>query len=319
MVKTIRHIELDFLIEFETPAYFDVYPSFALRSVLGKWLREMHCVCKGERCSDCPFLKTCAFAFVFETPIDKESESLKGRDRAGHPFRIISAGQPGQRSTNLRFRIQLLGKGTEYIPHVAFAFREAGKAGLFRQRVRYSIKELRCQGRNILDGNRIKSADLPDQTVSIEESPESLEEGSFEVICNTPLRFKTRGNYNSDFQAGDFLEACSRRVRMLAEFFGEPAGFGIGYAPKSDPVPSIDAILSDRRLRWAEYVHWSARQKTTMKLGGHVGRFCIQGTAHSFHWNALRICGLLGAGKSTSFGFGDITIHDRSNAGGKAP
>ncbi|HSV57130.1 MAG TPA: CRISPR system precrRNA processing endoribonuclease RAMP protein Cas6 [Magnetospirillaceae bacterium] len=316
MISILRYIDLDFLLEFETPAFFDIYPSFALRSVLGKWLREMHCVCRGDRCLECPFKKTCAFAFILETPIEKHSESLRGRDRASHPFRIIGSGLPGQTAKSLSFRIQLIGKGTDFVPHVVFAFREAGKAGLFRQRAKYRIANIMYNGQDILAGDRIRTASLVNQDASIDDSLVTQENRSLKIVCNTPLRFKTRGNYSSDFQAGDFLEACVRRARMLTEFFGEPDISTGGKGSKAGPPPLSNVNLLDRRLRWVEYVHWSARQKTRMMLGGYVGGFSVHGTAPAFHWQALSMCGPLGAGKSTSFGFGDISICDRPESGG---
>lgn len=316
MISRIRFIELRFQLDFEQVAFIDVHPAFALRSVLGKWLREMHCVCRGDRCLDCPFKKTCAFAFIFETPIEKDSESLQGRDRAGHPFRIIAHGQPGQKAENLSFRIQLIGNGLDYIPHVVFAFREAGKAGLFRQRARYRISSITSKCQEIFTGDRIRTASIAYQDVTVDDSLTIPEARSLEIKCNTPLRFKTRGNYSSDFQAEDFFEACARRVRMLVEFYGGIDGSTGVDTSIAGPLPRWNVELRDKDLRWVEYVHWSARQKTRMMLGGYVGGFSIKGTAPAYYWQVLRVCDALGAGKSTSFGFGDISIRERPVSGG---
>lgn len=312
MISNVRYTTLDFKLEFESPVFFDIYPSFVLRSVLGKYLREMHCVCRGTRCQECPFCKTCAYAFIFETPIDKNSSSLSGRDRAGHPFRIIAEGQPGEKSRSLTFRFQLIGKGIEFIPHVVFAFREAGKSGLFRQRVRYRIAAITCGGEPVLEGDRIKAASIFEQHETYNDSIEAMESKKLVIVCRTPLRFKTSGHYTPDFQAEDFLDACRRRATMLCEFYGEPSLSNQNDRNLREPNLVTSVSIFDRKCRWVDYIHWSARQKKTMLLGGSLGSFSIRGKTFASCWQALGICTALGAGKNTSFGFGDISVNEKS-------
>ena len=162
----LEYLDTNISLNFDAPVFFDIYPAFALRSVLGRQLRVMHCVARSEQCPTCPFRKTCAYAFIFETPIEKDSGFLPGRDRASHPFRIITDDLPGMSKNCLDFRFQLYGKGIEFLPHIIYAFREAGRDGLFRQRGKFSLSATTLKGYPLLEGDRLLVQNaIPEQVI----------------------------------------------------------------------------------------------------------------------------------------------------------
>ncbi len=305
-VISIPYTSIDFTLVFEGEAFSDIYPSFALRSVLGKWLKTMHCISRGTPCDQCPFRKTCSYAFIFESPIEKNNEVLTGRDHSSHPFRIVSDARQGQGLSKLYFRIQLFGKAIEYVPHVVFAIREAGNGGLFRQRMRYTIEVVEAGGETLLHDDRL----LLDRIVSrdaVSSSTNVVEERMVTVRFNTPVRFKTAGTYSGSFSPDALMDACKRRIVTLQGFYGNDALGQTGNT--GQPISERRLFEVARNTQWVDHVHWSGRQQSAMKLGGVVGTFLFKGSAPQFDWAALSLCGLLGAGKNTSFGYGDISVH----------
>jgi len=298
----MKYLNLDFSFTFINPVYADIYPAFALRSVLGYQLKRMHCVNRSVLCADCPFNYSCSYAYVFETIIEKDTVVLKGRNRASHPFRIICQTQPNQKLQTLNFRIQLFGKAVIYVPHVVYAFSEAGKYGLFRDRAQYSVSSVLCEGIKVFDGNRILQNLLKENTLEFDPEYNELTEFSCMIQCNTPLRFKSAGKYQSDFNASSFLDACSRRVSTLFYLYSDSELLSF---PNILPA-NKDCFITEKNTKWVNYKHWSGRQRALMELGGVVGEFKLEGIANRNMLQMLEACFLVACGKSTSFGFGDI-------------
>lgn len=304
-IVSIPYSSIDFTLAFEGEAFSDIYPSFALRSVLGKWLKTMHCISRGTPCDQCAFRKTCSYAFIFESPIEKNNEVLYGRDHSSHPFRIVTDARQGQRLSKLNFRIQLYGKAVEYVPHIVYSIREAGNGGLFRQRTRYAIAAVESGGETLLNEDRILLDRIVARNAGFKAS-DVMEERMVTVWFNTPVRFKTAGAYSGSFSPDDLIDACKRRIVTLQGFYGNDQ---LGQ-PENSRRPSSDRRLFEvaRNTQWVDHVHWSGRQRSAMKLGGVVGTFSFMGRAPRIDWETLSLCGLLGAGKNTSFGYGDISV-----------
>lgn len=299
---SIETAEIICKITFSQPALADVYPAFVLRSVFGYYLRRMYCVTHDNDCSVCVFRKTCAYARVFESIIDKSTPVLPGRDKASHPFRIIADAKPGTTLQSLTARIQFFGSGIDYIPHTIFALREAGKAGLFRARIPYTLSVFAGNNVPIEHGDTIELDAIPRTTHHVTTDTVTCNK-TYTVQCKTPVRFRHNGKHSDNFLASDFLTACMRRVQTLAGLYGTTQVSG-GTTDHND----IQADITNRQLRWIDYTRYSVRQQTAIKLGGVVGSFTVSGTAPAYLWQALETCSYIGTGKNTSFGFGDIRV-----------
>ncbi len=302
----LKLVELHFILRFNRPAYIDIYSAFALRSVLGYHLKRMHCVTSGGVCEKCPYSRTCAYSYLFESPIEKDTAILPGRDRASHPFRIISISRPNEIVSEMGFKIQLFGDGINYIPHVIYAFIEASKQGLFHSRTLFRTEVFNMHGMPIKSGDEIMLEDIPIESLSWSQDISPVE-GSFFVECLSPLRFKVQGRYGSEFRAFDFLEACMRRLLTLFSFYGDQTDTG----PMMLTQPWREsALITDRNLQWVDYSRYSRRQGVSMKMGGYVGNFVLSGIAEKYMWDTLGICSKIGVGKNTSFGFGEVCARE---------
>lgn len=302
---SIESAEIICKLTFSQPARLDVYPAFVLRSVYGYQLRRMHCVTHNTECTACVFKKTCAYARVFETVIDKDTPVLPGRDKASHPFRIIADARPGTTVQSLTARFQFFGPGIDYIPHTIFALREAGKTGLFHSRTPYSLQVFTIHEIPIEHDDTIELDAIPHKTSTITADTAHLHK-ICTITCKTPLRFRHNGKHSDDFLASDFFTACLRRVQTLAGLYGTAQTSNTNTHVTKD----IQAIITNRELRWIDYNRYSVRQQTALKLGGVVGSFTVSGSAPAYIWQALETCSHIGTGKNTSFGFGDIEVKE---------
>jgi len=299
--------ELKFRFDFTSLAYIDILPAFALRSVLGMNLKRMHCVSHNTPCSDCPFVATCAYAFLFESIVSKENTVLPGRDRASHPFRIAGPLSIGRSVANLEFSFQLFGRAIEYIPHIVYAFRIAGNNGLFRSRTRFETHAFTKEGDSIDDGEKINLKKIEINKL-VRKGTNQIYNHSLNIHCSTPVRFKTKGTYSSDFNASDFINACKRRVGTLFELYGDNEDYA-HHDSYSETTNSQVEIIA-RNLRWIDFTRYSARQGSAMKLGGVLGSFSLRGEASEKDWDALKTCAQIGVGKNTSFGLGSIAVNE---------
>ncbi|TCW60728.1 CRISPR system precrRNA processing endoribonuclease RAMP protein Cas6 [Treponema sp. J25] len=304
MGHQLTSLSLNCTITFQKAVRVDTYPPFVIRSVLGYHLKRMHCVSHQTPCQDCVFRRTCAYVFLFESIIDKDTPVLEGRDRASHPFRLIAHTEPGREARELPLTVQLFGRGVEYVPHVVFALREGGKGGLFRERVPYKISVNNVKGEAILEGDRLVQSRLSTERYSYPDGDE-MESRTLHIYCHSPLRFKVNNRLTSDFSGRDLIAATSRHLDTLFFLYGN----GTEFAKEiQNQKWEGEVKITHRDLAWRDYPRFSRRQGTPMKLGGHVGRLTLSGSAPRWVWETLHLAGRIGTGKNTSFGFGHIEV-----------
>ena len=267
--------------------------AFVLRSVLGYNLRSMCCIAHGSECASCQYNQTCAYAFIFETILPLSNKIKPGTNRASHPF-IFSNSKPEQSE----FTITLLGRAIDYLPYIYAAFVRAGKYGLFKSRTQYSIEDLLISEKSIL----IDEQNIDMNFDRFEWSISGIKTNPAEILVElkTPLRFKTKGKYISDFTADDFMMCLYRRMKTVCMLYGN-------FDDATDYIPQQDKIkIVERNLHWQDYTHYSSRQKSAMELGGVTGTFKLIGQFSDFEIAMLDFAKLFNAGKNTNFGLGQL-------------
>ena len=281
------------LLRFEYPLTFYQPLPFILRSALGKELKYLSCVLKNQQCAECPLRFKCAYSVVFETPIDKNSQYLKGRNHATPPYAFKLEHESQMDGDTISIGFTLIGKGCEYAPYVMLALARAGENGLFKERVKYTIEDAECNGHTL----ELSTASHPLETFTLCESDTRIYKN---LVLNfkSPFRFKKQGTYSSDISLQDILTSIVRRINLLSGFYGDGA---------QTVLPTDDCEMGTE-LRWCEDSRYSARQKETMKLGGVVGKCTIDGEISEHTLSLLKAAELFNIGKNISFGLGYITI-----------
>lgn len=298
----LSFLQVEFNIEFLTPAFVDTNPLFILRSMLGKNLRSMCCISRKSVCSECLYNKTCAYSFIFETILEPSNSVLPGRNKGCHPYSLSAVTHERKNPiSSYSFILTLFGKSAEYLPYIYAAFVRAGNDGIFKHRNQFRIKSVVVCGKNILlDENHLNMEIEPKNWTSGEN--EKNENCEILIELNSPLRFKFGGHYGTDFSAKDFMNCLFRRARTLCSLYG-----GISEEERLQKyIPSDTIQITDKKIRWIDLKHYSARQKNAMELGGSVGTLKMAGNFSEFELSLLELNKIAGAGKNTNFGLGQI-------------
>lgn len=301
---TLSYLPVSFRLGFSASAVADTAPLFVLRSVMGKELRAMCCMSRKSACQDCMYCRTCAYAFLFETILPKENEVVPGRNRASHPFSFTKGSLlAGKRIEDYEFTIALFGMARAYLPYIYTAFVRAGKKGLFKSRTPYTVCGVTADGRSILTGGEHLDTNLPQKILEISGSGETRT-GEVLVELKSPLRFKAGGRYTADFTARDFMCCLYRRAVTLCQLYGNCGG-------QDAVLPGGKLSITERELRWTESVHYSARQKRAMELGGLTGTLKLSGIFTAVDIGLLELACMANAGKNTNFGLGQMDFWPR--------
>lgn len=295
----LAYLPISFHLQFDSPVYTDTPPLFILRSMLGKQLRSMCCIAHKNKCPDCMYNKTCAYAFLFETILPVENKIAPGRDRASHPFAFTGGSLfSGDTISEYGFTITLFGKACEYFPYIYAAFVRAGKNGLFKSRTPFSVTKVCVGEKNILIDSEHIDTTTPASFWKFNTDLPS-KNGEVLVDLHSPLRFKYGGKYGMGFTGQDFMCCLYRRMQTLCTLYGS-------LDSELEYVAGKEIEIADKRLDWKDNKHYSARQKKEMSLGGVTGTFKLQGAFSAMEQNLLEFNKLFNAGKNTNFGLGQF-------------
>ncbi|GAB4172066.1 MAG: CRISPR system precrRNA processing endoribonuclease RAMP protein Cas6 [Calditrichia bacterium] len=298
----IRNFDLH--IEFEQTVNFSLPPTFYFRSLLGKELKNLVCLYKGKRipCDQCTMKNICSYAQVFETPIDKDNPYLEGRTHAPHPFVLYTDALAGKDYKSINLNILLLGNALAYMPVIILGIVQGGKNGIFREKIKYNIKDIISEDESIFIN---EETIIPPEGIDFMEYPFNLTPGSCSIRIEfvTPFRFKKQGKYVSQgLTYEDVLLASKRRVELMLGLYGNN-----GTYPALD-LTKIPSKNTASHLVWENWDRYSRRQNTAMSLGGLIGVMDVTGEFTDTEVFYLKGASLLHIGKNAAFGLGKILI-----------
>lgn len=290
-----------FTIEFAKPISFETNPIFIVRSILGAQLRKLCCCCEKSSCSECLFNKSCVYASIFETILQKDNEILVNQNRGAHPFLLRSAefSDSKVRYDSYKFEIQLYGKYIENINEIFQAIKNGCSDGFGKSRTAYSVSSIIYDGKELLDGEKLNQNFDVKEWNENQFSGNAVETGDILLVLKSPLRLKVDGKYLKDFNAVQFMNSIQRRRRTLLSLYGT--------LEEQSPVYEKTGFdLCEKNFSYKEDVHFSARQKKSMKMGGITGNFTMRGDFTQQDLKLLEFAKTFGLGKNTIFGLGNI-------------
>ena len=216
--------------------------------------------------------------------------------------------QPGE---TLEFHLVLLGPAIEALPHFIHCFIEMGRRGLGRQRGKYELLQVGL----IKNGATIPGYESSTHTltnVAPDSGPKYLPEDDQTTALTleflTPLRLKDKGDLVSRFSFPFFFECLSRRLSVLAAFYGDSDQLP-NFASLSDAAQGVNVVQT--RLCWFDWERYSRRQHAAMKFGGLQGRVRLAGKLGPF-MPYLRLGSQVNVGEKTTFGLGRYELlYDR--------
>ncbi len=291
----------DILLEFERDVHFLTFPSFIFHSVIGKELRRISCLFKDKECSLCPIKNTCPYSVFFVTPISKDNILLKGRDKAPHPYIIYVNKIIYDNTVKLQLRLTIFGKYREQFPYIYYSIMNAGKRGIFKERVKYSVISVKSGNIEILKEDGNLNVDIEPEIWELNNNESYTDNKKLRISFLSPLRIKSHGSFVSDITFDDIVTSSKRRIELLTGLYGEN-----GY----DTINDLNyKILSfDKDITWIDYKYYSARQKERLKLGGLIGNITLEGSFDKKTLSILKAGEIFHIGKNPSFGLGRIKV-----------
>lgn len=275
---------------------------FLFRSIIGNQLRKMCCISHNTQCPACMFNASCIYGSTFESIVPKDNTALAGRDRIPHPIIIDSDLFIGNELDSFALNIIFLGPAIPHFPYFFYALKKSGEEGVLKERIPFHVADIIEENRSLyIDDERINTKITP----NLWECTSGADVGGIEkILCITlisPLRFKVRGQYARKLTAPDFACCLQRRMQVLCSQYG--------YADDAKAYRFSEGwTIKDHTVKWKDFVHYSARQKKPIQLGGLTGGFVIAGRLSGYEEGLLRFAEYFHSGKNTNFGLGKLTV-----------
>jgi len=271
----INFIKVDIFL---SPASFKppFFTGSMLRGAFGAALKKVVCINPSFNCEGCFATDNCIFYDFYE------------KRNSFHPFRFdIELGRE-----RLDFGFYLFEEACEKLPYVLSAFHKMfAEQGIGVNREKLDIREIRCNGNVVYDGERFDISGVLPEEFEINDYEKDIK-----LIFKTPLRMKYQNRLLREKPELRFLlQSIYNRYRELKGLGREKLPFEPGYEEVGGKV------------EFRDFSRYSNRQKTKMRLGGIVGEVeyrNLDPTSYKF----LKLAELIGVGKQTVFGLGKVKV-----------
>jgi hypothetical protein len=275
-----------FVLQAETALRLSAFAGSTLRGGFGHVFKRVVCTWPPGDCPRCLRKDTCAYPYVFETAPPPGAERLRTLEQIPRPFVLEppeggakQSYRPGER---FGFRLVLVGRGLDYLPHFLFTFGELGRAGLGADRGRFRVVEVHAEGlsgsrrvyeaaANVLhDGDRVTAADLaaPAALAAAGEPPRVLV-----LHFLTPARIRSDGTVRAELTFQDVVRALLRRLSSLC-YFHCGCELSVDFKGLIGRASTFRTVRSE--LRWVEQDRFSGRQRQRIEMGGVLGRVVFE-------------------------------------------
>lgn len=309
-------------IEFfaDTPVDLGDFPGSPWRGALGHALRRTVCVARGQECKACMLYRSCAYPYLFQTPVPETAPKMRRYETAPPPY-VIDAPAHTDATLHYPLELTLIGIANHHFPIVLHALRQAAGSGRgiagHRLRLGRVAQETAPGSGEWLpiyeDGGALTPS--PPAVMTIPPCPQHVG-----IRLHTPLRLKRDGRHvgPGDFRFADLFGNLLRRISLLTCFHTD--------VPLETDFKSLVTQAKEigitHRLTWKEQSRYSARQKTRMQYGGLLGDIELREQAIAPFWPYLWIGQWVHAGSGVTMGLGayrltaSLPAKDRSR---KAP
>jgi hypothetical protein len=309
VIMNLSYKKIRFVISLTKKVRFPAPVPFLFRSIIGFQLRKMCCIAHNNVCADCMFNATCIYGLTFESIVPKSNAALSGRDRISHPIIISAEEFMGKEGDSVILNIIFLGPAVPYVPYYYYALKKGGELGITKERVPYQINDI-VEFPNTAKEHSVKTNE---EQIDTRMEPELWEfdpkivtkiQKKCKITLLSPLRIKAEGHYVRQLVDGEFAMCLHRRAQVLCSQYGRNDLTG-------DYQFSGNWVIAEQNLKWRDYVHYSARQKKAMRLGGLMGDFTVSGDFSSYEYAILQFAELFHGGKNTNFGLGKMKIQEK--------
>ena len=296
-----------FTFQADEPIQMAHFPGSAWRGALGHALRRAACVTRQKDCPACLLYRSCAYAWIFETPPPPDSAKMRRYPHAPHPFILEAPYADGEHTYSLG--LHLVGQANRHLGLLIHALTQAAEHGVARNSL--SLVQVEQQTGQQVEGESWQTiftaggalTALPNRPIAFPPAPPAVQ-----IELLTALRLKHHDKIVSPntFTFYDLFANLLRRVSMLSYFHGdtplETDFAGLTEAARAIPV---EANLSRQTQH-----RYSSRQGQAMEFDGLIGSFTIRDVDLAPFWPYLWLGQWLHAGHNATMGLGQYRLTD---------
>ena len=233
-------------------------------------------MCIRDRCQGCHSVSNCLYYDFYE------------QKNIPHKYRFSK----GLGEDSYSFSLYLFEEASSKLPYVLSAINETlCNVGLGSNREKLQIDSIYCNDELIYSDGTFKSIQISPKTFS----PDSLKD-SAKIEFVTPLRIKKNGRLLTQ------KPTLTQLVISIHNRLNEIKGYPIVRLPFSP-----QAIETSGTVRFEDLSRYSNRQQTKMQLGGLLGSLTYD-SIDNRSYMMLKLGEILGVGKQTVFGLGEIKV-----------
>jgi len=320
ILRSFKAARFAVLIRPESELLLPRYKGGVFRGGFGYAFRSVVCPSHEVDCVISRLGRPCIYSEVFQTPVPADSRVMRKYPYAPHPFVLvppISQKTRFSRAEQLRLELVLIGRAIPWLGYFIVTLEELGRRGIGANRSRCKVEAVcslgpgrTCEvdeGRLIYDPQSREVVGVP---ITIQEdvlvgSDCGREEVTLTFV--TPLRIVQDCHLSGALSFSTLVRALLRRLALLAYFH---CGEMVESAWIRQMIAAAEAVqVKHAALRWHDWERYSTRQKTSMKLGGLLGRVTYAGKLGPFV-PYLRAGEVVHVGKGTSFGLGRYVLEE---------
>ena len=311
----LKLLPLRFTLRARTPLQLPRYKGSTLRGGFGTAFKQAVCVVEHRDCGRCLLRTTCAYPYVFDTPVPDDAARLRKYTAAPHPFVLLPPLEPKahyEPGECLHVDWTLIGNGAQYLPYFIYAFERLGaQQGLGKGRGRFTLEEV-CwlppraapvtiyRAEDQVLQHTFRLLDVHDLA-----TPSDADAGNrLTLHFLTPTRLVYQGSLTDTPAFHVILRTLLRRLSNLA-YFHCGTELQLDFRHLIDRAKDVTIVT--RRLQWYDWKRYSARQQVHMKMGGFVGHVTYAGNLAPF-LPFLRLGAMVHVGKGATFGLGKYDI-----------
>lgn len=311
----LQLLPLRFTLRTRTTLQLPRYKGSTLRGGFGTAFKQTVCVVEHRDCSRCLLRTTCAYPYVFETPVPDDARRMRKYTAAPHPFVLLPPLEPKTRyepGECLHVDWTLIGNGAQYLPNFIYAFEQLGaQQGLGKGRGRFTLDEVNWLPPRAAPVAIYRSEDQvlhhAFRLLDVRDfaAPSDVEAGNrLTLHFLTPTRLVYQGSLTDTPAFHVILRTLLRRLSNLA-YFHCGTVLQLDFRGLIDKAKEVG--IGARRLQWYDWERYSARQQVRMKMGGFVGHVTYVGDLAPF-LPFLRLGAMVHIGKGAAFGLGKYAI-----------
>ena len=135
----------EFRLRARTPIFLPRFSGSTFRGGFGMSFKRTVCIFRPGHCEECPHRRHCPYLYIFETPVDRLSGIHLSNGHAPHPFVLepeLEYPEKIEPETEFTFRLNLIGKGVDYLHFFIFTFGRLGEIGLGKGRGKFLVESV---------------------------------------------------------------------------------------------------------------------------------------------------------------------------------